>query len=50
FGALIIATGVPVYLIFIYWENKPKAIRHAIDGATRTLQKMFVVVPAEKTM
>ncbi|KAF8774641.1 Y+L amino acid transporter 2-like [Argiope bruennichi] len=50
FGALIIATGVPVYLIFIYWENKPKAIRHAIDGATRTLQKLLVVVPSEKTM
>ncbi|GIY24352.1 large neutral amino acids transporter small subunit 2 [Caerostris darwini] len=50
FGALIILTGVPVYFLFIYWENKPKAIRHAIDGATRTLQKLLVVVPSEKTM
>lgn len=29
FGALIIATGIPVYFLFIYWENKPKVIRKA---------------------
>nr|XP_042904342.1 large neutral amino acids transporter small subunit 2 [Parasteatoda tepidariorum] len=49
FGALIIATGVPVYLIFIYWENKPKAIRNAINSTYCTLQKLLVVVPAEKS-
>ncbi|KAG8183752.1 hypothetical protein JTE90_029333 [Oedothorax gibbosus] len=49
FGALIIATGVPVYLIFIYWENKPKAIRKVFDSVTCTLQKLLVVVPAEKS-
>uniref|UniRef100_A0A1W7RB58 Y+L amino acid transporter 2 n=1 Tax=Hadrurus spadix TaxID=141984 RepID=A0A1W7RB58_9SCOR len=48
FGVLIIATGVPVYLVFIYWKNKPKVIRNAIDGTTLFLQKMLVVVPAEK--
>ncbi|KFM72858.1 Large neutral amino acids transporter small subunit 2, partial [Stegodyphus mimosarum] len=49
FGALIIATGVPVYLLFVYWENKPKAIRKGIDSVTFTLQKLFVVVPSEKS-
>ena len=26
-GCLIILTAVPVYFIFLYWENKPPAIR-----------------------
>ncbi|CAN7940974.1 unnamed protein product [Ixodes hexagonus] len=26
FGALIIATGAPVYFVFVYWKNKPKWI------------------------
>ncbi|XP_054709351.1 large neutral amino acids transporter small subunit 2-like [Uloborus diversus] len=49
FGALIIATGIPVYLIFVYWENKPKAIRGFFDSMTFTLQKLLVVVPSEKS-
>ncbi|XP_054709615.1 large neutral amino acids transporter small subunit 2-like [Uloborus diversus] len=49
FGALIIATGIPVYLIFVYWENKPKAIRRFFDSMTFTLQKLLVVVPSEKS-
>ncbi|KAH8030341.1 hypothetical protein HPB51_006773 [Rhipicephalus microplus] len=27
FGALIIATGAPVYFIFVYWKNKPRWIQ-----------------------
>lgn len=49
FGALIIATGIPVYFVFVYWENKPKAIVRAFDSMTQTLQKLLVVVPAEKS-
>lgn len=30
YGALIIFTGVPVYLVFIYWKNKPPCIRKAL--------------------
>ena len=30
YGALIIFTGVPVYLVFIYWKNKPPCIRRAL--------------------
>uniref|UniRef100_A0A2I9LQ09 Y+L amino acid transporter 2 n=1 Tax=Centruroides hentzi TaxID=88313 RepID=A0A2I9LQ09_9SCOR len=48
FGVIIIATGVPVYLIFVYWENKPKPIRNAIRATTQFLQKIMVVIPAEK--
>lgn len=48
FGIIIIATGVPVYLLFIYWENKPKCVRNAIIEITQFLQKIMVVVPADK--
>lgn len=48
FGALIIATGVPVYFLFVWWENKPAWFRNSIDSFTRTLQKLLVVVAAEK--
>ncbi|XP_022247804.1 large neutral amino acids transporter small subunit 2-like [Limulus polyphemus] len=47
FGLLIIMTGVPVYFIFVYWENKPKPILKAIDATTLFLQKILVVVPSE---
>lgn len=48
FGCLIIATGVPVYFIFVWWVNKPKFIQNAIDSMTINLQKLLVVVPTEK--
>ncbi|KAM7282117.1 large neutral amino acids transporter small subunit 2 [Ixodes scapularis] len=32
FGALIIATGAPVYFIFVYWKNKPKWILDMFGG------------------
>ncbi|XP_054709310.1 large neutral amino acids transporter small subunit 2-like [Uloborus diversus] len=48
FGVLIILTGVPVYFLFVYWENKPTCIKNAIDSFTQTLQKLLVVVAAEK--
>ncbi|XP_013781356.1 Y+L amino acid transporter 2-like [Limulus polyphemus] len=47
FGVLIIATGLPVYLIFIYWK-KPKPIQNAIDKITLLLQKVLLVVPSER--
>ncbi|XP_075529748.1 large neutral amino acids transporter small subunit 2 [Dermacentor variabilis] len=48
FGALIIATGAPVYFIFVYWKNKPRWIQGTFDSATVFLQKMLVVVASEK--
>ncbi|KAK8780730.1 hypothetical protein V5799_017928 [Amblyomma americanum] len=48
FGALIIATGAPVYFVFVYWKNKPRWIQGAFDHATMFLQKLLVVVASEK--
>ncbi|XP_050389996.1 large neutral amino acids transporter small subunit 1 isoform X2 [Patella vulgata] len=47
-GCLIIATGIPVYIIFIAWKDKPKFIYRYMDAMTRTLQKFLMVVPEEK--
>ncbi|KAF4531111.1 hypothetical protein B566_EDAN011136 [Ephemera danica] len=44
YGCLMILTSVPVYLVFIAWKNKPKPIRTAINGATRWIQKLMMVV------
>ena len=30
YGALMILTGVPVYLIFIAWKNKPQCVRNGL--------------------
>ena len=27
-GIAIILTGVPVYFVFVYWENKPRVIKN----------------------
>jgi len=67
-GILIIASGAPVYWIFVSWKNKPKPIQGLIrklilkasttdanplfsfsDNLTVLLQKLFVVVPSDKT-
>lgn len=47
FGCLIIATGLPVYVIFIYWENKPKTFIRFIDKITLATQKLMMCVPEE---
>lgn len=47
FGCLIIATGLPVYFIFVYWENKPRSILEFVDKATLALQKLMMCIPEE---
>lgn len=47
-GCAIIATGVPVYWVFICWKSKPRILNNALDRVTQVLQKIMVVVPPEK--
>lgn len=48
-GCLIIATGIPVYFIFIKWQNKPKSFLRFMDTSTLFLQKLLMVIPEEKS-
>merc|ERR1712142_1248250 len=41
-GLAIIATGIPVYFIFVAWKNKPAPIKNMINGVTVGLQKLMV--------
>lgn len=47
-GCVIIATGVPVYYVFIVWKTKPRFFSVTLDKITHALQKIMVVVPPEK--
>merc|ERR1719474_1508904 len=47
-GLGIIATGIPVYFIFVAWKNKPAPIKNIINGVTVGLQKLMVVVPPKQ--
>jgi len=47
-GIGIIATGIPVYFIFIVWKNKPAFIKSAIASCNTSLQKLLVVMPPDK--
>ncbi|ESP04986.1 hypothetical protein LOTGIDRAFT_184960 [Lottia gigantea] len=47
-GCAIIATGIPVYLIFVAWKGKPKFIDRYMDSMTIWLQRFLMVVPEEK--
>ncbi|CAG5929138.1 unnamed protein product, partial [Menidia menidia] len=47
-GLAIMLTGVPVYFLGVYWDNKPQCINTFVDKMTYLGQKMCVVVyPAE---
>lgn len=47
-GSLIIATGAPVYWLFIGWKKRPLWLNRSLDGFTMALQKIMIVVPPEK--
>uniref|UniRef100_A0A3B3C386 Solute carrier family 7 member 5 n=1 Tax=Oryzias melastigma TaxID=30732 RepID=A0A3B3C386_ORYME len=46
-GFGIIATGVPVYFIGVWWQNKPKWMLNGIFSSTAWFQKVMEVVPQE---
>jgi L-type amino acid transporter 8 len=47
-GCAIIATGVPVYWVFICWKSKPRLLNTVVTSITECLQKIMVVVPPER--
>lgn len=47
-GCIIIATGIPVYFLFIAWKTKPSWLNKSVDTVTLALQKLMIVVPPEK--
>ncbi|CAF97717.1 unnamed protein product, partial [Tetraodon nigroviridis] len=45
-GLAIMMTGVPVYFLGVYWENKPRCVISTIGNLTHLCQKLlFVVYP-----
>ncbi|CAH0393815.1 unnamed protein product [Bemisia tabaci] len=40
-GLAFIFSGIPIYLIFIYWEQKPSWFRYIIDNFNLTCAKLF---------
>ncbi|CAL8089234.1 unnamed protein product [Calicophoron daubneyi] len=43
----LMATGIPIYLIFVAWTRKPRTFRSAVYNMTIGIQKLFNVVPQE---
>ena len=47
-GLGMIFTAIPVYLLFIKWKSKPKFVSTMTDAITIQIQKLFIVLPADK--
>ncbi|XP_071541986.1 Y+L amino acid transporter 2 isoform X2 [Panulirus ornatus] len=46
-GILITASGIPAYFLFVYWKNKPKIIRRALESLTIGTQQLFYSVKSD---
>uniref|UniRef100_F7B1F3 Solute carrier family 7 member 5 n=1 Tax=Monodelphis domestica TaxID=13616 RepID=F7B1F3_MONDO len=46
-GFVIILTGIPIYFIGVWWQNKPKWLLQGIFSTTVLCQKLMEVVPQE---
>ncbi|GIY79749.1 large neutral amino acids transporter small subunit 2 [Caerostris darwini] len=47
-GIATTLTGIPVYMVTVYWRNKPKVYKRAIGKVTSMVQKLLLSVPEEK--
>ncbi|XP_054711197.1 Y+L amino acid transporter 2-like [Uloborus diversus] len=47
-GIAITLSGIPVYMLTIFWKNKPDFYKKAIRKLTRFIQKVLISVPEEK--
>lgn len=47
-GLALLATSIPVYFIFVKWQNKPAFIANFIDSLTLGCQKLMLVVGEKK--
>ena len=41
----IMLSGVPVYLFFIHWKNKPIWLKKIVHSWDVSVQKLFLVIP-----
>jgi len=46
-GTGMILTGVPIYLLFVYWKNKPKFVKNISAVVTEITQKLLMVLPKD---
>jgi len=47
-GLGLIFSGVPIYLLFIYWTNRPAWLTSLVEMLDTTVQKLFFAVPEEE--
>jgi len=47
-GIAITVSGIPVYMLTIYWRDKPRFYKKAIGKVTSLIQKVLLSVPEEK--
>ncbi|CAG9771620.1 unnamed protein product [Ceutorhynchus assimilis] len=46
-GVAIILIGIPVYLVTIWWKNKPKWLQQLFDGFNDGCAKLFMCIPEQ---
>ena len=47
-GILIMATGIPVYLLFVYPKRRPRFLTRFMGWKTQMLQKVFILTAEDK--